>query len=147
MGHYSPSEIRKRRAQQIGLGFDRPGYYDELSDAYIASIANGVGDDGLPTGIRSMLTKLLPYADLAADIHDVEYARASALGPEGKKAFMDANDRFRHNCRLWIVREHGRYSPMRYIQLARLSGDMDILNSDIGWRAWVESYKRNVGIQ
>lgn len=146
MSFYSPSEIRKRRAQQIGLGYDRPAFYDSLSDVYIASIANGVGDDGLPTGIRSLLTGLLPYADLAADIHDVEYAMASRGGPDGKADFLAANDRFRYNCRLWIIQNRSRLNPMRYLDLARLDKDVAILNSDIGWSAWVASWRKNIGL-
>ena len=146
MSYYSPSEIRKRRAKAIGLGFVRPNYYDSLSDAYVASVANGVGHDGLPTGIRALLTGLLPYADLAADIHDVEFAMASRVGVEGKKDFLEANDRFRHNCRQWILQNRSRFNPQRYVELFRLGRDVEILNSDAGWGAWVATYKKSVGL-
>ena len=136
--YYSTSEIRKRRAQQIGLGFSFPEGYHLLSDAEIAAAANGVGPDAFPGGARRLLTSLLPYADLAADIHDVEFQRSNGERPE----FLAANERFRHNCRQWVMHNRSRLNPLLYVEQFRLRRDFEILNGDAGWEAWTSAAKR-----
>lgn len=138
MSYYTPSEIRKRRALQIGLGFSFPNGYDLLTDAEIASAANGVGPDAAPGGIRKILTALLPYGDLAADIHDVEFQMSNGT----RKDFLAANERFRHNCRQWVVRTRSAMSPLRYLELFRLRRDFEILNGPAGWAAWKSAAER-----
>ena len=138
MSHYTVEQIHGRRVNQLILGFDFPAYYRDLSDALIASAANGVGPDAAPSGVRRILTNLLPHADLAADIHDVEFA----LSDGKREAFTAANARFGHNCRLWVKANRSRFNPLRYIELFRISRDVEILDGPAGWSAWISAWKR-----
>ena len=139
MSYYTVEQIRERRARQLILGFDFPTYYRDLSDAQIAAAANGVGPDAAPSGVRRILTDLLPYADLSADIHDVEFE----LSDGRREAFAAANARFGHNCRVWVKARRGQLNPLRYIELFRISCDMEILDGPAGWSAWISAWNRN----
>ena len=141
MSHYTVEQIHGRRVNQLILGFDFPAYYGELSDGEIMQAANGVGPDALPSGVRRILTNLLPYAELAADIHDLEFERSNAL----RSTFAEANARFGHNCRLWVKANRSRFNPIRYVELSRISSDVDILNGNAGWRAWIAAYSARRG--
>lgn len=141
MSYYTLPEIQLRRAEQISLGFDFPSYYSSLSDGEIMRAANGVGPDSLPAGARRILTGLLPYAELAADVHDVEFERSNAM----RSTFAEANARFGHNCRLWVKANRSRLNPIRYLELFRISRDVEILNGSAGWRAWIAAWSVREG--
>lgn len=135
---YSLEEIRDRRAQESALGFDVPDFVAGLSDSQFQQACNGVGPDRFPSLLRTVLTSLVWYGDLPADIHDCEFQ----FGMDASRAaFLAANARFYSNCRKVILAKKGRLNPLRYTALWRASKDREILDAE-GWSAWVSAKRR-----
>jgi hypothetical protein len=138
MSFYTLPQIHDRRAKMLALGFEFPAIWSTLSDTTVQAAANGVGPDAFPSVVRRLLTGLLPYGDLPADVHDVEFQFSDGT----KASFEAANNRFYHNCRQWILADRASWDPRRYIELWRARRDRDILMGDEGWKAWLSAHER-----
>lgn len=138
MSFRSPEEARKRRQEIASLGFHGAHDFDHVSDEFWAKNTNGVGPDSFSDGEREALTHLVPYGDLAADLHDLRF-RYSDGSHDG---FLAANQEWYDNCLIWIRARRRWWDPRRYIEPGRAVADHEILDSRAGWDAWIAAHKR-----
>lgn len=138
MSFRTPEEAAKRRREIIDLKFRGALSFVRVSDRFWADNTNGVGPDSFTDGEREVLTHLVPYGDLAADLHDLRY-RYSDGSMEG---FLAANQEWYDNCLIWIKARRRWWDPRRYIEPGRAAADHAILDSKAGWEAWTAAFQR-----
>ena len=138
MSFRSPEEAARRRREIISLGFRGALSFARATDEFWAENTNGVGPDSFSDGERDVLTHLVPYGDLAADLHDLRFRYSDG----SRYGFHAANQEWYDNCLIWIRRCRRWWDPRRYIEPGRAAADHMILDGDAGWDAWTSAHER-----
>ena len=116
-----------------------PGYVC-LSVEACAQEANGIGADTTPEWLRGVLGAILPHAQEAAFLHDLEGCFAN----DGTRAGFQAwNAKFQRNIKRTIRQNIPAWRVASRWALYRTANACHIaVSSDIGWGAWQRAYKR-----
>ncbi len=138
MGFRSIEEVVKRRIEIVRLGFRGASDFANVSDKFWADNTNGVGPDSFSDGEREVLTHMVPYGDLPADLHDLRFRNSDGTIAN----FLAANQEWYDNCLIWIKAKRKWWDPRRYIEPRRAAADHAILDSKAGWNAWVSAHER-----
>ena len=134
----TPEQAANRRRTIIALGFRGALSFVRVTDEFWAENTNGVGPDSFSDGEREVLTHLVPYGDLAADLHDLRFRFSDG----SLEKFLAANQEWYDNCLIWIKARRRWWDPRRYIEPGRAVADHAILDSGAGWDAWKAAHER-----
>lgn len=111
-----------------------------FSDDVLAREYNGIGPEFLEPNLRDKVTSWFHIFEPAALIHDMR----NTLSDGERLNFEKANKEFLNNCLKIADSTYPWWRPRRY--LARLVARLlyEFVQSDYGWRAWLDCYEKTL---
>ena len=113
MYHYSLKYIKYLRRRALRLPFRLPEGFEAAPLRALQRAYNGIGPDRWSCRVRRLTTLLLRPFEIAALVHDYEYATA----PRTYRAFTRANVRFAANAILEAYHRHPVRLPLNRNQM------------------------------
>lgn len=117
-------------AQAYTYDLEMPDNLQHASLGAVAACYNGIGPDWMPDHLRDAVTAHFGYFAAAAMVHDWEYENSE---DRSRKAFTEANERLRRNCRKLLQKGYPWYKRWLYRKRPDFLADMC---QEFGWGAW-----------
>jgi hypothetical protein len=123
---------------------ESPQSYRDATPEERAAQSNGIGPEGWPEHLREFVTWLLGLYAPAAEIHDWEFGPAENNGEKWR--WHQANERFRRNCKKLARAEYPIWRFLRRGAALKVADALySAVESDSGWKAYLEACGRNQG--